>query len=466
MINRIPGTELEIVQINTPRPGQSGPEIVRRWLIFYLSAFLLLWLIGVVGVYGHVRLQRKVFGWYSMAFNNADHRFGDFLEFDPVSERFISPEGVRGYNYPPPLICVYMFFTRHFNKPLHAYLLFVGSMFAVNGIGVAILAARTSQNRLLFVASSILTVCASYPVLFLIERANIEGVIFTLTAGALVAFFSRRYMTSGILIAVATSMKIFPATLFGLLYARRRYKELVISMALIVPLEVVSLWIIGPSIHAAFNNVQAGLGNLGQNYFMSYAPAVVGYDHTLFGLIKQILHIKLREKALNAAIRAVSPWYTLAIPAITIGVYFFRIRKLPALNQTMVLLIMAVTLPYISFVYTLTSVVLACSLFLVFLSRDVGSGQTHIQGKTAYWILGLMAFLFTPFQFIAGRTQIYGGQLQSIALLALIAIFLTVPLRSNFFDPPQDAARPSENSDQSRTEYRHQQDGDQSIRYE
>jgi Glycosyltransferase family 87 len=418
----------------------SDADGVRKCLIFYLVAFALFWTIAIATSYVRVHRQGKVFGVSTMAFFNADHRFGDFLEFDPVDEHFRSPNGVKGQNYPPSAICLYLLFTRNFKKPLHEYLFYLAGLFSLSGLVVASLLYRSKRNRLLLGSAALLSVAVGYPFLFLIERANMEGTIFALCGAALAAFFTRRYLLFGLLISVAASMKVFPAILFALLLGRKRYWELAVSIALIVPIEIVSLWIIGPSISAAFTSVQTGVGNLGRNYFVAYYPAVVGYDHSLFALIKQLMHVKLRERALDSAILTLSPWYTFAVCAGFLALYWFRIRKLPVLNQAMVLLILGITLPYMSFEYTLTSIFLVWTLFVLYLCHEVSEGKQRLPYRTTLWILGLMAFLFTPAQYIRGGSQIYGGVFQALALAGLAGIIIVAPMRSNLFDSKVSAA--------------------------
>ncbi len=421
------------------RPSEGRAEVsdargVKKSLIFYLAAFALFWVIAISATYIRVHRQGKAFGLYTMAFFDGDHRFGDFLEFDPVEEHFRSPNGVKGQNYPPSVICLYLLFTRNFSKPLHQYLLYTGTLFLISALAVAGLLYRARQNRLLLASAALLSIAAGYPFLFLIERANMEGTIFALCGLALAAFFLRRYFLSGSLIAVAAAMKVFPAILFLLLVARKRYWELALSVILIVPIEIVSLWIIGPSISAAYTSVQTGVGNLGRHYFLAYYPGVIGYDHSLFALLKQVMHLKLREAALDSAILTVSPWYTVAICTGFLALYWFRIRKLPIFNQAMVLPILGITLPYISFEYTLTSIFLVWTLFVFYLSHEVAEGKQKLSFQTTLWLLGLMAFLFTPSQYLRGSSQIYGGFFQALALSLLAGIILMVPMRSRQFD--------------------------------
>jgi hypothetical protein len=180
--------------------------------------------------------------------------------------------------------------------------------------------------------------------------------------------------------------------------------------------------------------VKTGLENISQKYFLGYKPSLIGYDHSLFSLVKQVVHLKLREEALHSQILALGPWYSILVALGLLVLYWLRIRKVPILNQAMVLMVLAVTLPYMSFEYTLTGIFLVWAMFVLHLSRDVTEGREQIPISAALTILGLMAFLFVPVSYITGGTQIYGGQVKTLALLALAGILLALPMRSAVFD--------------------------------
>jgi hypothetical protein len=418
------------------RSGRSGPQFVRRCLIFYLAALAFFWAIAITATFERLHLQNKPFSVYSMAFNNAEQRFNDFTDFDPIDERFHTSTGVKGQNYPAPMICVYLLFTRNFHHPLRGFLLLLGALFAMSGIGVAVIGYLSSYNKWLLALASLLTVGIGYPFLFVIERGNMEGVIFGLCAGGMLAFFMRRYLVAGIFIALAASMKIFPIVLLGLLLARKRYREFTWSVLLIVPLQILAFWIIGPTIPEAFADVRRGMGNLSRNYFVAYSSGVMGFDHSLFAMIKQILHVRLREDALDSLLLSITPWYTAFACLGFLALYFFRIRNLPIVNQAMILPILAVMLPYVSFEYTLMSLFLTWTIFILYLARDVSIESEQISSRTAFCILGLLAFLFTPVQYLRGGSQVYGGAFQTAALLALTAMIAMNPMRSTYFEQP------------------------------
>jgi hypothetical protein len=370
--------------------------------------------------------------------------FTDFLDFDPVTERVVGRgEKNAGYQlvipYPAPMMCVYIFFNRVFREPLYAYLLFIVTGVTAGAAGLIAALHSASDNRWQLAVVVGVSAILSYPLIFLLERGNMEGFVWTVLAAGLTAFVLRHHKTAAVLFALAASMKVFPGLLLLLLFARRRYKELVIAAVAIGVFTVIGLWTLGPSIPAAIAEVRSGLAKLSESHLTGYRYDEIGYDHSLFSIVKQVLFLSHghnpEDPALNSQIRAVSlPYMLLALPVLT-AVYWFRVRKLPLLNQAIALIVLAVTLPYISYEYTLNHVYFALALFLLFLARDVATGRESIPWTTAAVMLTSLAFIFALGP--AGREA---GQLKTCALMALLLIAVTVPMRSSLLD---DENRPA-----------------------
>ena len=108
------------------------------------------------------------------------------------------------------------------------------------------------------------------------------------------------------------------------------------------------------------------------------------------------------------------------------------------MNQAIALIVLAVTVPYISFEYTLNHVYFAWALFLLFLARDVATGRESIPWPAAAVMLASLAFVFALGP--AGREA---GQLKTCALMALLLIAFTVPMRSSLLE---DEKRPALNA--------------------
>ena len=87
---------------------------------------------------------------------------------------------------------------------------------------------------------------------------------------------------------------------------------------------------------------------------MAYQGTLIRYDHSLFAIVKQLLHGPYGRDVvvLNSKIRAAASPYSLAVISGFVALYLFRIRKLPLLNQAIALIVLSITLPYMSLEYT------------------------------------------------------------------------------------------------------------------
>ena len=389
-------------------------------------------------MYAGAHRRREPFSVNALYFRGGEDVFRDFLNFDPVTERMRKEAGYTPICYPAPMMCGYLLFTRVFSRPLNAYLAFV-VISAVSGAACLIRALSASRaNRLRLAGVVGVSLVLSYPLLFVLERANLEGIVWAVTALGLTAFVARHHKTAGVLFALAASMKIYPGVLVLLLLARKRYKEAAISMVAGVVFTVIALRLLGPSIPGELEEVRAGLAHLSATYIMAYQGTVIRYDHSLFAIVKQLLHVPYGRDAaaLNNKIRAAALPYSLLVMSGFLALYCFRIRKLPLLNQTIALIVMSITLPYMSLAYTLTHVYLAWALFVLFLARDVAGGRESIPWPVAAVILACFAFLFAP-----GPFGHYAGLLQTCALMVMLLMASTVPMHSSLLEDKKSPAR-------------------------
>lgn len=423
-----------------------GGKFVRRCCAFYICALIVFWTFSTEDKYVRARLRNEAFPLKvsSIMFKRCTYIFTDFLDFDPVTERLIGRgSDDKAYElvivYPAPMMCVYILFTRVFAEPLRAYLEFI-VLSVVLGAACLILAlSSSSANRLLLAGVVGVSAVLSYPLLTVLERANMEGFLWVVVALGLTAFVARHHKTAAVLFGLAASMKMFPGILLLLLLARKRYKELAIAAVAFVLFTAIALHLLGPSIPVAIAEVRSGLGRVGGSHLMSYRPPEVGYDHSLFSVLKQVLYLlhshDKDDVALNSSIQAAAlPYLLFVLPGFA-ALYWFRIRRLPILNQAMALVILAVTLPYVSGEYTLNHVYFAWALFLLFLARDVTAGRESIPWPAAKAMLSSCAFVFALGPF--GR---YAGQLKTCALMVLLLTALMTPMHSSLLD---DEIRPA-----------------------
>ena len=312
------------------------------------------------------------------------------------------------------------------------------SFFSVGCAGLIVALSSSSANRLLLTGTVSASLILSYPLMYLVERANMEGILWAVLALGLTAFVYRRHGTAAVLFALAASMKLFPGVLLLLLLARKRYKELAISVVAFAVFTVAALRLLGPSIPEEVAEVRAGLATMSATHIMAYLGTEIRYDHSLFAIVKQSLHVPyaMDVATLNGKIQAAALPYSLLAISGFVALYWFRIRKLPLLNQAIVLIVVSVTLPYMSSEYTLNHVYFAWALFMLFLARDVATGRESIPWPAAAAMLASFAFVFALGPF--GR---YAGHLKTGALMVLVFTASAVPMHSALLEDGKPRCR-------------------------
>lgn len=81
----------------------------------------------------------------------------------------------------------------------------------------------------------------TYPFLFLIDRSNIEGVIFVFEVIFLVLYLKKKFNLSLVFLAMATAMKLYPGLLALIFVKRKQYREFILCTFLTLSISIISL---------------------------------------------------------------------------------------------------------------------------------------------------------------------------------------------------------------------------------
>jgi hypothetical protein len=414
----------------------SGVPTVRRALWMYLGAITALWIVAgaIVGFRGAV--LRKPYP-YNALFFIPDVRFTDFTIFNPRFEvfgqgsLFFSLPGFP-FTYPAPLLLGFAAFWQTPN-PLYAYL-FTVLIFAAAATVVVLrwVPRRSPVGSLACFAA--LASAASFPLMYLLDRANIEGLVWIAAATGVFCFARGRYTAAAVLLGLAASMKIYPGALLLLFLGKRRYRDFVIGMLAAVVFDVGSLWLAGPRFFETARAIASGMDFFRRTQILEYRRPEVGFEHSLFSCVKQTIHILFSTtERINAVLPRVYFAYAAVAALGFIGLYLLRIRKMPLLNQVFALTALSVTLPFVSYDYTLVHMFVPCALFLLFLVRDAATGAAPITERHALAFLLPCAVLFTPQSYLLIQGIGFGGQVKTAALVALTAAAVLIPLKSSIF---------------------------------
>ena len=367
-------------------------------------------------------------------------RFNDFTVYDPrfalwgQGDSFFTLPGFK-FDYPAPMLLGQLAYYKLSPAPLNTYLATVVLFAVTGGLLAAMAIPKNSRVAFLAGAAALCTAFFSYPLFFLFDRANIEGLVLIATALGLVCFAAHRYSSSALLIALAASMKIFPGVLLLLLLAKKRYRDFGLALAAIGVFTWGSLWLTGPTIARASEGITEGFVFLRQIQIFEYRPVDISFDHSLWAFIKQVcfrvLHDIPRVKALLPHMYIA---YGIAAAAAFAAIYFFAIRRLPVLNQILALSALSILLPYVSFDYTLLHLFAPFASLVVVLATDGADGRLALTKGQLLCLLIPFAVIFTPQSYLTYHVVGYGAQVKTLALFAVIGAAIQVRLPSSLFN--------------------------------
>jgi hypothetical protein len=420
------------------RASSSGSAItVRNALKIYIVAFWLLTIIAVcvLGIHKFVLHKPEADG---LIFCCRAQEFSDFTFLSQRVAHFREPDMLSRtdaipYPYPVPSIYAFLFFIRLFPVPLVAYLIFALLSVCSATCWLSWRVKTLSPGHLPQIAIWS-TLLLSYPLAFLLDRGNIEAVIWALVLLGIVAYTRNRMFTSAILWALAASMKIFPCLLFAMFLAKRKYRLFGFAIAATAMLTLLALAGVGPTIRQAASNSSRNAAWLTNNYIL--IRYLLQFDHSLFSAIKQAIHVYAEKFGGNegAAIWHALHIYSIVVPVAAALLWWFRLRRMPLLNQFMAYLTICILLPYVSNEYTLIYAYLIWGAFLLFLLADVATARVAVPATAIHIILVSCACLFAPLAYLKRASGLeLGGPIKALILLTLLVTVLLVPMPSSLF---------------------------------
>jgi hypothetical protein len=351
--------------------------------------------------------------------------------------------GTKGYEtfpYPAPAVYPHLLYNQ-FAHPFRVYVATVLFAALAGSAGLAWkLKALSPDSRLSYLAV-LITALTPFPLLFLIDRGNLEGCVFILTLAGVFLFYRKLYYISAVFLAFAAAMKIFPAVLFLIFITRKKYWPFATAVVAAAGFTLLAWAGIGPTIMgAAMDSARSG-GMLKNLYILGFRPGEIGWDHSLMGAIKQglymisrLMHVPHNPKDVFFRVPGVetaSAVYGIAVPFVFAFFYWRRIFALPVLNQVISFILLSVMLPFVSNEYTLVHVYIAWGGFLLFLYQDVRTGRTRMPHWKMNAILVCFAVTFSMQSYwLLGDVDNLGGQIKTVALLFLVWLVVTTPMPS------------------------------------
>ncbi len=331
-------------------------------------------------------------------------------------ESFFTP--ANGYfMYPVPLLYVFVGIF----KSGHAFALFLTLLCTLTGLAVFAFAktmrsAGLAGKALVFFI--VTTVMLSYPLAFLYLRLNIEILIFAFTTLGVFCWWRESTYWAAFWFGLAGACKIYPLIFLGLLFAQKRYREVGWGVVVAAGITLSTLWLLGPTIKQAYlwDAFQIGLF---QKRFAGQV-AHVGYDHSFFALVK-VATLPWRPD--------LTQWvaiYTRIAAVLALLFYFTLVIRLPRFNQLLVLSILSITLPPVSYDYTLLALYPSFVLLCCFIVQAACERKPLTANVWPHLLL--FTVIFTPLSFVIVGGSPYGAQLRCIAMIGLLWLAVRHPL--------------------------------------
>ena len=286
-------------------------------------------------------------------------------------------------HFPFALILTYLFTL---TSRTEAYLIFFGlsMMFMISYTSLSVKKLTKYSSAIIYY---ILILCTlSYPLLFSIDRGNVEIILFGFLALFIYFYFIRKKtVLATVFLAMAIAMKVFPAVLGLILLKDKKYKEIIILGLTVIILTLLPfIWIKG-GVLENINLFQNHLKIYNAQYIIGTADeaAGLGFNHSLFGVIRLFFSRIYSDSyvELMTVVKGYYTWFSLLVVGL-ISVTILR-REYSVWKIVALLVICFDLLPYISADYKLIHLFLPMVLYF----RDANTSRFDNIYSTLFGLL-------------------------------------------------------------------------------
>jgi hypothetical protein len=362
-------------------------------------------LIGfIVALFFHAVLTFLKFGYpfNTFLFQPWD-RFNDFLILFDISKD-LNPYA-HPTNYLPLAYLLYYPFT-WLGNPSSALMIFLELFccFMFWNANFYLQKSITTMPATEYLKSLVILCLLTYPTLFGLDRANLDMLVFIFIALFFITFIKELYLVAALLLAVAISMKGFPAIFIVLFLKCKNYVGVVLCLIFTALLTLLALVCFKIGVFGSLHSLQ----NSGQALIQSYVinDNAMTSSISLFSFVKVLLKYyylattgTLVDVTYRAAITSILPYYNVLTIIIFMMVTFYILAVENVLwKQAMLLSAMLALLPIMSGDYRLIFLYAPLLLFLAESNND----------KSDYIYTLFFGLLFIPKNFfMLPHTVIY-----------------------------------------------------------
>ncbi len=364
---------------------------------------------------------------YYQAISPPGTHFSDFTIYREKFALFHTTEFFHSFfpfTYPAPVALVYEAFFRIFGRhATNAFVLFSAvAVLLPAGLFFVALRRRGLAGSAAGGVTLVLLFC-SWPALLVIDRGNMEILVWIALALATWALATGREYLAASSFGVAASLKLFPFIFLGIFLSKRRYRELAVGCAVFAGVSVASLAVLGPTVAIAGRGIVDGLHFFAIQYMARWNSWENGVDHSLFATIKLMSMVLFHHPPQQPFTRELAV-YNASMVTAGVALFFLRIRFLPIVNQVLTLSIASIYFTAFSGDGTLFHLYYPLAM-LIFVGIDGTARGVTVAGlKQA---LCLLAFLLSYEGFFVVHNHRLEGEVKCLALGWLLVVALRYP---------------------------------------
>jgi len=349
--------------------------------------------------------------------------FADLLEYAPTfrllhTAGFFDHAGRSPVAYPPFGAVLFAAFYA-VGRPVVLYLamLAAGLASAVWGVRRGLIRSGIGHGTALLFPLTVAVV--SFPIAGLVQRGNIELVVWGFAAAGVWAWWHRRDDAAGLLWGLAAAMKLYPVVLLLLLLPRGRWRAFAVGVAAFAGVSVAAMAWLGPTAAVAWHGSIANVFGYQGVRVGEWSLHELAANHSAFGLVK-VLAVGMGWPAARLTL----PYYA-AGAAVLAAAFFGRLWKMPRANQLLAVTAFMVMLPPVSYFYTLVHLY-AAWVVLVFVAMRAQRAGVRVRGLAGTILLFVP--LFCSFTVLTWRgVWLFGGLVQAGLLGVLFVCALRFP---------------------------------------
>lgn len=366
---------------------------------------------------------------YDWPFFSPEARFSDFTiyqqKFALFHQQAFFSTGFP-FTYPAPMAMVYEAFFHTFTHPLRWFLVLMVLAYVVPAVLFAKALVRRGLAAGYAWSLAGFLVCTSWPALLVLDRANVELTVWIAVALGGWAFARGKDWLAASLFGIAASLKLFPFVLLALFFTRRDFAKLLFGVATFAVVTWLSLYALGPTVHAANQGIADGMRFFHDQYMSQYLPNESALDHSPLAFAKTAVAV-VHHSALKQVCAVFLRVYLPLTALLGVGLYFLKIRLLPWLNQLLILTIIAIYFTPFSGDGTLLHLYVSFALCCL-LAIDAWKRRVRVPGLRIMMLC--FAYLFSIESFFVAARHRFEGQGKCIVMLVLLISAFRYPLHA------------------------------------